>query len=130
MSAGLPPRVERRVRRVVEEILLSEAASLGRSRAALDELGRQIGQLEARSNDLRAALDQGLSLVRFTAGTTVGRALGLHPGVAALLAEHGLDRCDGCPVRHDETLAELARGHDIPLEQLLSTLDALPAPRG
>jgi hypothetical protein len=76
MSAGLPPRVERRVRRVVEEILLSEAASLGRSRAALDELGRQIGQLEARSNDLRAALDQGLSLVRFTAGTTVDRAAG------------------------------------------------------
>jgi hypothetical protein len=130
MSAALSSRVERRVREIVEQMVLSEAASLGGARASLEALSRRLEQLEAREVGLRTELDQGLALVRFTPATTVGRALALHPGVAALLAERGLDRCEGCPVRHDETLAELARGHDIPLVQLLSTLEALPAMRG
>lgn len=128
MSGRLPQRLSSRVRRATEQMLLSQTASLGSASTSRVRLEATLDQAEARWLPLRDLLDQALALVRFTPRTTVGRALTLHPGVATVLAEHQLDRCEGCPVRHDESLEEVARGHDIPLDQLLSRLDALLAP--
>ncbi len=126
MSHGAS-RLGRFLARAVEQQLLSQQAALGDTRGRLDGLATRLDTLEGRWSPLREQLDAALAGVTFTPRTTVGRALSLHPGVTALLAEHGLDRCEGCPVRHDESLEELATGHDIPLEQLLSRLDALLA---
>jgi hypothetical protein len=121
----LPARVERRVARFVEQLLLGEAASLKALRPLLAAVEERIGAAEAHQRALQGELDEAMALARFGPATTVGRALALHPGAAAVLAARGLDRCEGCPVRHDERLDELARGHDIPLEQLLPELNAL-----
>ncbi len=118
-------RARRRVRAVVEQELLGRAATLAGLRETLQAARERLEGLEARWQPLHEGLESTSALVRFTPRTTVARALALHPGVAAVLTEHRLDRCERCPVRHDETLAELGRGHDIPLEQLLSHLDAL-----
>jgi hybrid cluster-associated redox disulfide protein len=122
---GLRAGLRRRVRRLVELQLLGEAATLAGLGEPLRDLERRMEKLEARLDGLHRALAQARAMGRLTPDTTVGRALRIHPGVAAVLAEHGLDRCEGCPVRHDETLAELARGHDLPLGQLLSRLEGL-----
>jgi len=126
VSECSPPRLQRWLARTVEQQVLSSVANLGDTRADMATADALITQLEARWTPLRQALDAALAPVRFTPRTTVAQALALHPGVVDLLAEYQLDRCERCPVRHDESLEELARGHDIPLDQLLSRLDALP----
>lgn len=123
--SGLHPRLQRKLEQWVGTQLLGEAASLGSARQDLADLRERLDALEARMPALRSGLDQALTGLRFAPGTTVAQALDLHPGVAAVLAQHGLDRCDDCPVRHDETLEEVAGGHDIALEQLLSSLTTL-----
>ncbi len=127
MSQRLPQRVLDRLRCAVEQQVLGQAGSLAAFRGSIPAVQTRLEGLEARWPALREGLDQALALARFTPRTTVERALSLHPAVAAVLAEHQLDRCERCPVRHDETLEEVARGHDIPLAQLLSRLDALIA---
>ncbi len=124
MSGPLHPRMQRKLEQWVTTQLLGDAASLRPIRAPLTALDGRIRALEARTIALREGLDQALEGVRFTPLTTVGQALDRHPRVAAVLADHGLDRCGHCPVRHDETLEEVARGHEIALEQLLSSLVA------
>ena len=120
-----PPRLQRWIARTVEQQVLSSVASLSVARADIAAADTLIGQLETRWTALRQALDAALAPVRFTPRTTVAQALALHPGVVDLLATYQLDRCERCPVRHDESLEELARGHDISLDQLLSRLDGL-----
>ncbi len=119
-------RLQRWLSRTVEAQVLSSAASMGGARAGLADAEASIAGLEERWPPLRQALDEALAPVRFTPRTTVAQALALHPGVVRVLADHQLDRCERCPVRHDESLEELARGHDIPLDRLLSLPHALP----
>jgi hypothetical protein len=125
VTGSLPPRLQRKLEQWVGTQLLGESASLGPARQAIEALGPRLDALEARLPALRQGLDQALTGLRFAPGTTVGQALDLHPGVDAVLAQHGPDRCGHCPVRHDETLEEVAAGHDIALGQLLSSLTAL-----
>ncbi len=125
MSGRLPPRLDAWLRRTVEQQLLSSAASMGGTRSELERATARMAALDEAYAPLEDALAQSMARVRFTPRTTVARALALHPGAVDVLAAHQLDRCSDCPVRHDETLDEVARGHDIPLEQLLSSLDAL-----
>ena len=121
----LPARIERKLAELVEVQLLAHTARLGPTRRGVDELTATMSAIEGRLPTLRASLDAALARMRFGPNTTVGQALDLHSGVNAVLASFQLDRCERCPVRHDETLEELARGHEIPLEQLLSRLEGL-----
>lgn len=62
---------------------------------------------------------------QFTAAMTVDSALALHPAARWVFAAYHIGGCDGCSAAADETLAEVARGYRLDLEQLLTDLNAL-----
>ncbi len=124
----LPPRLRRALIRRVQRALLSQAGTVAPLRADADALSLRIDELEAGVTELQAPLERAATRATFSPGTTVARALALHPEACTVLAGFQLDRCDSCPVRHDETLEEVARGHAIPLESLLSQLRVLQSP--
>ena len=119
------------VRRVQQQ-LLSQVGTIADITADARALEQRIDELEAVTVGLEQQIEEAVEGVRFTPRTTVARALALHSGTRGVLAEYQLDKCDSCPVRHDETLEEVATGHAIPLESLLSRLQALlrPGPEG
>jgi len=124
----LPERLHRRLAREVEFYLLTQAGSLTTARAHGAALERGLVAAEAALGDLGTALAAAWTHARVGPTTTVGRALVRDPGAADILARHGLATCGDCPVRHDETLEELARGHQIPLDPLLLALNGARFP--
>jgi pyrrolidone-carboxylate peptidase len=68
----------------------------------------------------------------FEAGTCIQRALELDERVVEALKGLGLKcvdhRDEMCPAAAVETLADAARFHEIPLERILETLQALGLP--
>ena len=71
-------------------------------------------------------------LFRFTAGTNIEEALLLGDAVVKALKTLGLKCVDGndemCPAATVETLREASLYHDIPLDRILSALNALGIP--
>ena len=61
----------------------------------------------------------------FTAETIVADALTKHPKVRWVFAAYHLGHCSGCGRAGDETLAEVAEGYRIPLNDLLRDLNSL-----
>ena len=61
----------------------------------------------------------------FTAGTVVAEALDKHPKARWVFAAYHLGGCNGCSRANDETLAELAEGYRIELEDFLRDLNSL-----
>lgn len=66
-----------------------------------------------------------LTRPQFSADMTLDQVWRRHPGVRALFAARHLPACDGCALRHDETLAEAADAYDLDLAALLAALNAL-----
>lgn len=66
-----------------------------------------------------------LTRPQFSADMTLDQVWRRHPGVRALFAARHLPACDGCALRHDETLAEAADAYDLDLPALLVELNAL-----
>jgi len=66
-----------------------------------------------------------LTRPQFSADMTLDQVWRRHPGVRALFAARHLPACDGCALRHDETLAEAADAYDLDLSVLLVELNAL-----
>jgi iron-sulfur cluster repair protein YtfE (RIC family) len=60
---------------------------------------------------------------------TIGAAWANHPGAPTIFAKHHLPACDGCAVRHDETLAEAAAAYGIDLPTWLAQLNNLHTSR-
>lgn len=56
---------------------------------------------------------------------TVDAALAAHPKARWVFAAYHIGGCNGCPESSNETLAEVAAGYRLPLERLLSDLNAL-----
>jgi hybrid cluster-associated redox disulfide protein len=63
----------------------------------------------------------------FQPDTVVAAALEMHPKARWVFAAYHLSGCTGCGRSVDETLAEVATGYQIPLDQLLGDLNALVA---
>ena len=63
----------------------------------------------------------------FTPNTVVSEALAKHPKARWVFAAYHLGGCNGCSRANDETLAELAEGYRIELEQVLRDLNSLIA---
>ena len=61
----------------------------------------------------------------FTAQTVVAEALEHHPKARWVFAAYHLGGCSGCGRSNEETLAEVAEGYRIPLEQFLRDLNSL-----
>ena len=61
----------------------------------------------------------------FTAETIVADALTKHPKARWVFAAYHLGHCSGCGRAGDETLAEVAEGYRIPLNDLLRDLNSL-----
>jgi len=61
----------------------------------------------------------------FTPTTIVSEALAKHPKARWVFAAYQLGGCDGCGQAENETLAELAEGYQIELEQFLRDLNSL-----
>jgi hypothetical protein len=63
--------------------------------------------------------------MEFIGQMTIETAWRAHPGAPAVFAKHHLPACDGCAVRHEETLAEAASAYGIDLQQWLGELNNL-----
>jgi len=63
----------------------------------------------------------------FSPETRVAEALRIHPHARWVFAAYHIGGCNGCERASDETLEQVARGYDLPLERLLADLNALLA---
>lgn len=63
--------------------------------------------------------------VPFVATMSVDRAWSAHPDVPRVFRDFGLPSCNACAVRFDETLEEAAAAYSVPLDDLLTALNAL-----
>ncbi len=123
-SMSIRQRLRARLARMAEQILLDRGASLGSVPPQAEALKARFEGLGDKAQALQAALQSARPLYALTPDTTVAIAWRLHPAVSRVFAGHHLARCTSCPVRHDETLAEVARGHGIDLDGLLAELQA------
>lgn len=89
----------------------------------IDAVETRIRSLVERIEALRADLD--LLGRPFAPDMTVDQAWRRHPRAREVFSRHHLPACDGCAVRFDETLAEVAEAYDIDLAELLAELNAL-----
>lgn len=121
IAARLSPPVRDEIRRRVRELLAARAELLASAQAEADALQRSLREAEPRVSRELARLDR----TPLGPGTTVHAAHARHPGVQAVFARYGLPRCPDCAVGADETLAEAAFGESLPLEALLTELNAL-----
>jgi len=64
---------------------------------------------------------------RFVPEMTVDAALALHPSARWVFAAYHIGGCAHCAISAEETLAEVAAGYELPLERMLSDLNALLA---
>lgn len=62
---------------------------------------------------------------KFDATMTVGQALAAHPHARWVFAAYHIGGCNGCARVDDETIAEVAEGYRLPLEQFLADLNGL-----
>jgi hybrid cluster-associated redox disulfide protein len=62
---------------------------------------------------------------KFDATMTVGQALATHPHARWVFAAYHIGGCNGCSRVDDETIAEVAAGYQLPLEQFLADLNSL-----
>ncbi len=126
----------------LRQLLLDELAEASRralarrrelwqsTRSELADLESLLAPLEGRAAEVDARLagvadELALMDAPFTPELTVDQAWRRHPGTRVVFAGHGLPGCDGCSVRFDETLAEVAQTYALPLEGLLDELNAL-----
>ena len=56
---------------------------------------------------------------------TVEEALAFHPAARWVFAAYHLSGCTNCGTSTDETLAQVAEGYRLPLNNLLADLNAL-----
>jgi len=116
--------------RHVRATLARRAEQLTTTRADLEALRADVASHEAplleRIAVLRAAAEE---LTRahapFETDWTVEQTWRRHPGVREVFASFGLPACDGCSVRFDETLSEVADAYALPLPELMARLRAL-----
>lgn len=66
-----------------------------------------------------------MTRMEFTPDMTVSAALAAHPKVRWVLAAWQLRHCATCSTSEVETLAEVAEGYKLPLEQLLRDLNSI-----
>lgn len=62
---------------------------------------------------------------KFDATMTVSEALAAHPHARWVFAAYHIGGCNGCSRVDDETIAEVAAGYQLPLEQFLADLNGL-----
>jgi hypothetical protein len=63
----------------------------------------------------------------FSPETRVDEALLLHPKARWVFAAYHIGGCNSCERASDETLAEVAKGYELPLQRLLDDLNSLLA---
>jgi len=61
----------------------------------------------------------------FTADTTVGESLRIHPEAGLVLASYHLGGCSHCGINEIETLEQVCMGYGVPVDALLASLNAL-----
>ena len=92
----------------------------------------QIAEIRLKLEGLRGALEEGEALIGgllapapVTKDSTVHDVWARSGEIRDLFARHHLPGCGDCPVGADETLAEMALGHRIDLEDFLQSLKDL-----
>lgn len=76
---------------------------------------------------IRLDLQRRFGELRFHKDMTIGEALDLHPGVKEVMAQFHIGGCSSCAVNESETFEQAAGGHGVPLEQMMTALNSLPA---
>ena len=89
-------------------------------------------ELRLTLEEIRDAVEEGEALLGclvaprpVSEDDTVHEIWARHSGVRFVFARHHLPGCEVCPVGADETLAEVAQGHRIDLDELLQSLNDL-----
>ena len=65
---------------------------------------------------------------KFQKEMTVGEALRQHPDAGAVFMSYHLGGCSHCSISEHETIEQICFGYGIPVDELLGTLNSLPAP--
>jgi hypothetical protein len=107
---------------------LADASADARAGADRAQAATQSAQIELRGlEETIARLDRALDRRDgpFVADMTVDEAWRRHPGARGVFAARHLPNCDGCAVRFDETLTEVADAYAFDLGALLDDLNRL-----
>ena len=126
LSDLLTPLLRQQVRRA----LLGRTGTIAGTAAALDGARRHLGVAERRLSGQGSALsrleaERALLSGPFSPQMTVDQAWRRHPAAGQVFARHHLPGCQSCAVRFDETIAEAADAYGLPLDALLTQLNAL-----
>ena len=116
------------LRRSVQEILQTETAKLGDSRAGVEDIRKALAEAQTHLNAIENQcfrLEKAHQRARFHAQMTVHEAWAAHPDAKRVFARFHLPACDHCPVGADERLEEAAFGYAIDLGVLLGELNTL-----
>ena len=106
--------------------------ALEAAKRSVAQADARLAALDGRTQRLARALDRRDG--PFTLDMSVDEAWRRHPGARAAFAARHLPDCDGCAVRFDETLAEVADAYGFDpaalidaLNRLLDSADGRPA---
>lgn len=108
------------------EVQAATRDALDRAQRSADATAGRITAVEARAERVNRALERRHG--PFTLDMTVDEAWRRHPGARAAFAARHLPDCDGCAVRFDETLAEVADAYGFDPAALLHDLNRLLDP--
>jgi hybrid cluster-associated redox disulfide protein len=130
---ALSTRATARLERMVREELAARKTAQLRIAERLGHIERDMAKAEDVAARLvgswRTQVEASAWRTRpFEPAMTIDAAWRRHPGTQAIFARHHLPGCDGCAVRHDETLAEAADAYGLMLEPLLHELNDLLQP--
>lgn len=120
--------IHQQLRRSVETVLNDAAVPmpwLQDSKGALREIRGTLEQMRSAVEEGEELLGGLFAPVPVSKGDTVHEIWARHSGVRLVFARHHLPSCDACPVGADETLAEVAHGHGLDLNELLESLNDL-----
>ena len=118
----LRSRIERFVEdRLHTAVLAMDDVAAARRKAA--HVDARLSALEDRLEQIRR--DQDGQSGPFRPDMTVAQAWRRHPQTRLVFARRHLPDCDGCAVRHDEVLWEVAESYGFAIEPFLEELNAL-----
>ena len=102
---------------------------LVKSRGIIFDLSRGVREireeLKQTRRQVQIVMQQGSDTFRFEKATRVRDAMAMHPDVRDIFAHFHLGGCSSCAINEDDTIEQVAIGHQKDVDLLLTTLNSL-----
>lgn len=102
---------------------------LVKSRGMVFDLSRGVREireeLKQTRHQLQIIMQQGNGAFRFEKTTRVRDAMAMHPAVRDIFAGFHLGGCSSCAINEEDTIEQVAVGHQKDINLLLTTLNGL-----